>query len=491
MRSDWTHDPRIAVKPVFSLNQLFVAIDLQTLEHFVAEIAAILSNSLVAMPYELRKRRNRASVLDLSAGVSDEDEDDENADEPMTAEDLDFLDDRHVDEGNLHRELDVRLSIRDESVDKRAQKLTKARKAKEALKKTRTELAAALAASVARVTGAESEAAGDAIAIDSIVGSGPEEPPAPAVRRGRMTNAQKVHLSEFHPELTCWSCNHTRSHGDVHPALTIEAWEAWLDKCERGIGRLERGDGEDQLHLQAWYETYCGVDASAITAMKAAFKEHFSCVPTKDFKSATNPFKGNQKIKYMTGYVGKTLAKMAQEPGTSIMFFKGAEFTEDNIQECIADYETNCPKDPNGKRTTFSRNNVMLYALNFKNRFLEHIIPVPSLGRTLQIMIISKKYIPASNFNAQGYPLDRQRAEEMWLLLNDPDLATQNRVCKALFAKNDTDTFNGTWNQMQNLPYNDGTSWEDYIQLNRQMNPAVDSDVVDNLLEDDAGVDEL
>ena len=104
-------------------------------------------------------------------------------------------------------------------------------------------------------------------------------------------------------------------------------------------------------------------------------------------------------------------------------------------------------------------------------------------------MIISKKYIPASNFNAHGYPLDRKRCEEMWLLLNNPDLATQHRVCNALFAKNDTDTFNGDVFGRA-LPYDDGTSWEEYIAMNREMNPSVDSDVVDNLGEDNAGVNE-
>ena len=40
------------------------------------------------------------------------------------------------------------------------------------------------------------------------------------------------------------------------------------------------------------------------------------------------------------------------------------------------------------------------------------------------------------------------------------------------------------------LPYSDGTSWEEYIAMNSGMNPSVDSDVVDNLREDDAGVNE-
>ena len=162
------------------------------------------------MPYELRRRRNNASVLDLSAGDSNEEEEEEDADEPMTAEDLEFFDDSHVDEGNFHNQLDVQLSLQDENAKKKAKQLEKARKNKAVLRKTRNELAAAMAASIARVEGANPEAEPEAIVAE---GSGPEQPPPaaePAVRRGRMTNAQKVHLSEFHPELTCWSCNHTR-----------------------------------------------------------------------------------------------------------------------------------------------------------------------------------------------------------------------------------------------------------------------------------------
>ena len=55
--------------------------------------------------------------------------------------------------------------------------------------------------------------------------------------------------------------------------------------------------------------------------------------------------------------------------------------------------------------------------------------------------------------------------------------------------KNDTDTFNGDVFGRA-LPYDDGTSWEVYIAMNREMNPSVDSDVVNNLREDDAGVNE-
>ena len=203
------------------------------------------------MPYELRRRRNNASVLHLSAGDSNEEEEEEDADEPMTAEDLEFFDDSHVDEGNFHNQLDVQLSLQDENAKKKAKQLEKARKNKAVLRKTRNELAAAMAASIARVEGANPEAEREAIIAE---GSGPEKPAAAAeraVRRGRMTNAKKVHLSEFHPELTCWSCSHTQNRGDVHAAHTIETWQSWLEKCERGIGRLERGEGEDQFHLQA------------------------------------------------------------------------------------------------------------------------------------------------------------------------------------------------------------------------------------------------
>ena len=50
----------------------------------MAGIAAIFSNYDVAMPYELRRRRNNASALDLSAGDSNGEEEEEDADEPMT-----------------------------------------------------------------------------------------------------------------------------------------------------------------------------------------------------------------------------------------------------------------------------------------------------------------------------------------------------------------------------------------------------------------------
>ena len=56
------------------------------------------------------------------------------------------------------KELDVQLSIQDEAADKKAllllKQLEKARNNKAALRKTRNELAAAMAASVARVSGA-------------------------------------------------------------------------------------------------------------------------------------------------------------------------------------------------------------------------------------------------------------------------------------------------------------------------------------------------
>jgi hypothetical protein len=139
------------------------------------EIAAILSNYDVAMPCELRPRRNRASVLDLSAGDSNEDEEEEDADEPMTAEDLRFLDDDPVDDENLHSRLDVLLSLQDENDAKKAEQLEKARQNKAALRKTRIELAKAMAASIARVEGANPEAE-----PAEAEGSGPEEPAAAA-----------------------------------------------------------------------------------------------------------------------------------------------------------------------------------------------------------------------------------------------------------------------------------------------------------------------
>ena len=99
----------------------------------------------------------------------------------------------------------VQLSLQDENAEKKAKQLEKARKNKAALRKTKNELAAAMVASIAQVEGANPEADPEDIVAE---GSGPEQPPPttkPAVRRGRVTNAQKVHLSESHPELTCWS----------------------------------------------------------------------------------------------------------------------------------------------------------------------------------------------------------------------------------------------------------------------------------------------
>ena len=46
---------------------------------------------------------------------------------------------------------------------------------------------------------------------------------------------------------------HTKSNGDhVHASVTQEAWKSWLQKCIKGVGRLERGKEKDQLHLQCW-----------------------------------------------------------------------------------------------------------------------------------------------------------------------------------------------------------------------------------------------
>ena len=241
----------------------------------------------------------------------------------------------------------------------------------------------------------------------AILPAQPPPPPSPPPKKGRVTNKEKVHNSVYHEDTSCWSANHTKNGCDVDAAITIEAWRSWLELCTCGVGRLERGE-EDHLHLQCWFQTHCGTTQTDINAMKAAWREHFSCVPTKDFKSKADPFQGNQKAIWMTGYVGKTLANMNVEPGASEMIFKGEQFTDDYIQHCIKSYMQDCPKDPNKNRTTFSRNNIMLYALNFKNRFIPHLQPCPSFARTLHIMTsVYGKYIPASNFLSAGYPLGR------------------------------------------------------------------------------------
>lgn len=42
-----------------------------------------------------------------------------------------------------------------------------------------------------------------------------------------------------------------KHNADVHAEITIEAWKAFLEeKCIKGVGRLERGDTKNLLHLQ-------------------------------------------------------------------------------------------------------------------------------------------------------------------------------------------------------------------------------------------------
>ena len=50
--------------------------------------------------------------MDLGAGDSNEEEEEEDADEPMTADDLEFLDGSHVDEGNLHNQFNLRAQFK-------------------------------------------------------------------------------------------------------------------------------------------------------------------------------------------------------------------------------------------------------------------------------------------------------------------------------------------------------------------------------------------
>ena len=159
--------------------------------------------------------------------------------------------------------------------------------------------------------------------------------------------------------------------------------------------------------------------------------------PTVAYRSSVKPFVGNQKQVYMTGYVGKTLQNMDQEPGTSPMMAKGDEFTDQYTKDCVASYMQSCPQDPNAKKTAFTKNNVMLYALNFANRFLPHLHPRPSFGRTLAIMVKTGKYIPASNYLATGYPLDRYRAEKLWRILSNPDECTKEELCEMIFTNNE------------------------------------------------------
>jgi hypothetical protein len=327
--------------------------------------------------------------------------------------------------------------------------------------------------------GAEAEGANpeNSIDVEAEEAAPKEKPKKPA----RLTNKAKVHNPEYHPELTCWSAQHTKNRADVHAALTVEAWESWLERCDSGAGRLERGEKEDQLHLQAWFKTYCGTEQADINAMKAAWREPFSCEPSTDYKSAASPFKGRQRETYMTGYCGKTLANKELEPGTTDLITKGEEFTKEYINFCIKSYLTNCPKDPNAGATMFTRNNLLLFCLNYKNRFLKHIKPLPSLGRVLHIMVKSGKFVPASNILASGYPMDRARMEDMWQILNDPTNSSKRQLCAALFTNNESQLMHMQRGQdvhnpphgldHEGDPYPDSMPYEDYVQLNREMNP--------------------
>jgi hypothetical protein len=112
-----------------------------------------------------------------------------------------------------------------------------------------------------------------------------------------------------------------------------------------------------------------------------------------------------------------------------------------------------------------------------------------SLARTLHIMTsVYGKYIPASNFLATGYPLDRARAEELWSILNDPASATKAQLCNAIFINNDSQLqpvldvpldqqpANCPFPNINDVdfegdPYPDKMVWADYVQQNREMSP--------------------
>jgi hypothetical protein len=256
----------------------------------------------------------------------------------------------------------------------------------------------------------------------------------------KLRNRDKVGDPQYHPTTSLWSCNHGKKNSDVHAAITTEAWKSWLEtKCtaQRGIGRLERGNVKNLLHLQGWYECHCGTDNSSISAMKEAFKDHFGAIPTCEHTTSTNPFTGTQKTHWMTGYVIKTLPQMAEEPGTTLPMTQGDCFTPAYLENCLADYNTNCPVNPHKNKTLFGRTNCMLFAMNFVTKELPHITPQPSFGRTLQLMINSKKYMPSPSMLTTGYPLDRERSEKLWRIQWNPEECTKEEICECIFSNNE------------------------------------------------------
>jgi hypothetical protein len=307
----------------------------------------------------------------------------------------------------------------------------------------------------------------------------------------RLKNRDKIGDPEWYSETTLWSCNHGRVNGDVHAGVVIEAWKDWLaTRCTglEGIGRLERGSDKNQLHLQGWFECRCGTSSSDERAMKEAWKEHMGAVPVKMHTSAVNMFKGKQKKHWMTGYVMKTLSEMEREPGTSQPISQGDCFTEEYLQHCVAEYHKDCPKNPNSKKTVLSKSNIMLYAMSFVQRNFIHLNPIPSFGRTLQMMVTSKMYMPAPNFLATGYPLDRFRCEKLWRIQWDPASCTKEDICDCVFSNNEAmaaPVMMGSWDKdaehqapfpifgdvdLENSPYMSKT-FDELRDLNLQLNP--------------------
>ena len=309
-----------------------------------------------------RIRAKRASVID-SEVEEEGDAAEEESEESEGSGDRKFIDNEEVEEGDLHKDLHAQLSIseRTNNLKGRLGSLQKARACKKDYFKY-----IHIPKEIAHHNGIQTDEEG----ADS---EGPKpikvEAPPPKKKKGKVTNKAKVHDPEYHPTTSLWSACHTKNKADVHAEITKEAWRSWCEMCVAACGRLERGEKEDNLHLQTWFETYSGTTQTDINAMKAAWRDHFGCEPSCDYKSSAKPFEGKQKRKWMTGYVGKTLANMNVEPGTSEMMVKGEEFNDEYVQTCIASYLRDCPKNPNASKATFSRSNLLLYALNFKNKF--------------------------------------------------------------------------------------------------------------------------
>lgn len=120
------------------------------------------------------------------------------------------------------------------------------------------------------------------------------------------------------------------------------------------------------------------------------------------------------------------------------------------------------------------------------------------------MMTLSGQYMPAPNFLATGYPLDRGRCEKLWNISNDPATCTKEDICDMIFVNNEamlqpvlahaqTEPANHPFPilgdvDMEGSPYASRT-FADMRQLNLQMNPAA-HDPADDDAPQDFGFDD-